>query len=113
MPERKKPRVHVRFTAADGGEWTVWDVTWSKGKHHRRPHGDPTATQRVFVNAEGVKRGYKFKPSDSRVMEEQTLERQLKASAFLPTTKEDKDAYSLSEGERRGPPTFRALPGRK
>jgi hypothetical protein len=35
----------------DGGlsTWTVWDVTWSRGKHQRRPHGDPTATQRVFV----------------------------------------------------------------
>jgi hypothetical protein len=54
------------------------------------------------------KRGYKFKPSDSRVLEEQALERQLKAAAFLPTTKADKDAYSLSEGERRGPPTFRS-----
>jgi hypothetical protein len=63
-------------------------------------------TERVFVNAEGVKRGYKFKPSDSRVFEEQTLERQLRAAAFLPATKDDMDAYSLTEGERRGPPTF-------
>jgi hypothetical protein len=28
-------------------------------EHHRRPYGDPTATERVFVNAEGVKRAYK------------------------------------------------------
>jgi hypothetical protein len=27
----------------------------------------------VFVNAQGVKRAYKFKPSDSRVLEEQAL----------------------------------------
>jgi hypothetical protein len=46
----------------------------------------------VFVNAEGVRRAYKFKPSDSRVLEEQALARQLSAAAFLPTTKEDKDA---------------------
>jgi hypothetical protein len=52
-------------------------VTWSNKKHHRRPHGDPSATERVFVNAEGVKRAYKFKPSDSRVLEEPSLERQL------------------------------------
>jgi hypothetical protein len=133
MPERKKPRVQVRFTAADGSVWTVYDVTWSNKKHHPRPHGDPTATERVFVNAEGVKRAYKFKPSDSHVLEEQSLERQLRAAAFLPTTKEDKDAYSLSEAERRTPtfhtidvkqparrappggptPPFRGLPGRK
>jgi hypothetical protein len=71
----KNPSVLVRFTASDGTTWTVWDVTWSKGKHHRRPHADPTATERVFVNADGVKRAYKFKPSDSRVLEEQALER--------------------------------------
>jgi hypothetical protein len=64
----------------------------------------------LFVNANDVKRAYKFKSSDSRVLEEQTLERQLNAAAFLPTTKEDKDAYSLSEAERRTP-TFRGLPG--
>lgn len=81
MTERKKPRVLVRFTAAEGSEWTVWDVTWSKGKHHRRPHCDSTATQRVFVNADGVKCAYEFRPSDSRVLEEQTLERQLRAAA--------------------------------
>jgi hypothetical protein len=52
-----KPRVLVRFTDADGAVWTVYDVTWSNKKHHRRPHGDPTATERVFVNAEGVKNG--------------------------------------------------------
>jgi hypothetical protein len=106
MPERKKPRVLVRFNAADGAEWTVWDVTWSNKKHHRRPHGDTTATERVFVNADGVKRAYKFKPSDSRVLEDQALERQLNAATFLPTTKEDKDAYSLGPADRRTP-TFR------
>jgi hypothetical protein len=103
MPERTRPRAHVRFAAADGSEWTVWDVTWSNKKHHRRPHGDPTATERVFVNAKGVRRAYKFKPTDSRVLEEQALERQLSAAAFLPTTNEDKDAYSLTDAERRTP----------
>jgi len=42
----------------------------------------------VSVNASGVKRAYKFKPADSRVLEEQALERQLNAAAFQPTTKE-------------------------
>jgi hypothetical protein len=64
MPERKTSRVQVRFTASDGAVWTVYDVTWSNKKHHPRPHGDATATERVFVNADGVKRAYKFKPSD-------------------------------------------------
>jgi hypothetical protein len=103
MPDRKKLPVQVRFTAADGTAWTVYDVTWSNKKHHPRPHGDPTATERVFVNPDGVKRAYKFKPSDSRVLEEQALERQLNAAAFLPRTKEDTTAYSLSEAERQVP----------
>ena len=107
MSERKKPHVHVRFTGADGVEWTVYDVTWSNKKHHRRPHADPTATERVFVNAAGVKRAYKFKPSDSRVLEDNALERQLNAASFLPTTKEEQDASSLTEAERRTP-TFRS-----
>ena len=75
MPEPRKPRVQVRFTAADGTAWTVYDVTWSNRKHHPRPHGDPTATERLFVNAAGMKRAYKFKPSDTRVLEPQALER--------------------------------------
>jgi len=103
-------RVAIRFIDSDGGVWTIYDVTWSNGKHHRRPHVDPTATERVFVNAAGVKRAYKFKPSDTRVLEEQALERQLDAAAFLPTNKEDKDAYSLTEAERRTP-TFGKGPG--
>jgi hypothetical protein len=40
----------------------------------------------------GVKRAYKFKPSDSRILEEQALERQVNAAAFMPTTEEDKAA---------------------
>jgi hypothetical protein len=40
------------------------------------------------------------------MLEEQALERQLRETSFLPTTKEDKAAYSLSEAERRTP-TFR------
>jgi hypothetical protein len=37
------------------------------------------------------------------VLEDSALERQLNAAAFLPATKEDKDAYSLSDAERRTP----------
>jgi hypothetical protein len=74
----------------------------------RRSDGDGARLRQ----REGVKRAYKFKPSDSRVLEQQALERQLNAAAFLPTTKEDKDAYSLSDAERRTP-TFRDAPGRQ
>jgi hypothetical protein len=108
MLERKPPRVLVRFTAADGVEGTIYDVTFSRGKHHRRPHGDPTATERVFVNAEGTRRAYKFKPSDSRVLEEQALERQLRASMFMPTSTGPDEAQELGPGERRSP-TFRGV----
>jgi hypothetical protein len=61
----------------------------------------------VFVNTQGVKRAYKFKPADSRALEEQTLERPLRAASFLPTTKEDPTGYSLGESER-STPTFKA-----
>jgi hypothetical protein len=85
MPDPKKPPVRVRFIAADGTTWTVWDATWSKGKFHPRPHGDPTATKRIFVNKERVRRPYTFKPGESRVLEEQALERQLGAAGYLPS----------------------------
>jgi hypothetical protein len=91
----------------------VWDVTWSKGKHHRRPHADPTATERVFVNAEGVRRSYKFKQSDSRVLAEQMLERQLNAAAFLPTEKPDTSSLSLGPSERRTPTFTDARQGQR
>jgi hypothetical protein len=108
MTARKRLPVHVRFTAADGVAWTVWDCTWSKGKHHPRAHGDPTATDRIFVNAERVKRAYRFGKNESRVFEPQALERQLKAAAFLPTQKEDASAYSLGDAEKRTP-TFHTV----
>ena len=51
MAERKKVRVLVRVTASDGAEWTIYDVTWSDKRYHRRPHGDPTATTRMNVSS--------------------------------------------------------------
>jgi hypothetical protein len=59
MPELRRLRVLVRFTAANATSGRSYDVTWSKGKHHRLPHGDPTATERVFINQQGVKRAYR------------------------------------------------------
>jgi hypothetical protein len=75
----------VRYTAADGTTWTVWDATWSNGKHHRRPHGDPTATERLLVKQASVRRAYDFRSGESRVLEEQALERQLGAAGYLPS----------------------------
>jgi hypothetical protein len=63
----------------------------------------------VFVSAEGVRRAYKFKPSDTRLLEDQALERQLRAAAFLPTEKFDPASLSLGPGERKTP-TFSGVP---
>jgi hypothetical protein len=70
----------------------------------RRSDGDGAH----LVNADGLKRAYKFKPSDSRLLEDQALERQLGASKFLPTQPVDPDALSLSPAERRTP-TFHTV----
>jgi hypothetical protein len=70
----------VYFTAADGTRYRVYDATFSNHKHHTRPIGDPTATVRVFVLKDGTERSYTFKPADSRVLEDQALERQLRAA---------------------------------
>ena len=53
---------------------------------------------------EQERQAYKLKASDSRVLQEQALERQLNAAAFLPRTKEHTDAPTRSptrSGERR------------
>lgn len=79
----KVPPVHVRFTAESGEVWTVWDTTFSKFKHHRRPHCDPSAKERVFVNAAGVRRSYTFAKNEARALEPRTLERQLRQAEFV------------------------------
>lgn len=81
--ESKKPPVLVRFTADSGEVWTVWDTTFSKFKHRRHPHCDDAARTRVFVNAAGVKRSYTFKRKESRVLEVEQLERQLREASFV------------------------------
>ena len=79
----KTPRVQVRFVAESGEVWTVWDTTYSKFKHHRRPHCDPDAKARVFVNAAGVRRSYTFGRGESRVLTPEALERQLRAAEHI------------------------------
>jgi hypothetical protein len=80
---KSAPPVLVRFTAADEIVWTVWDTGFSKSRHHRLPHCDPDAKMRVFVNGAGVKRSYTFKRNEPRMLDPQTLERQLQGSEYL------------------------------
>ena len=80
---RNRPVVLVRFTADSGEVWTVWDTTFSKFKHHRHAHCDHAARERVFVNAAGVKRSYTFKRNESRALDAQELERQLREASHV------------------------------
>jgi hypothetical protein len=80
---KKQPAVLVRFTADSGEVWTVWDTTFSKFKNHRHAHCDEAAHARVFVNAAGVKRSYTFKKNESRVLDAELLERQLREASFV------------------------------
>jgi len=81
--QKKRPPVLVRFTGASGEVWTVWDITFSKFKNHRHSHCDSVARARVFVNAAGVKRCYSFKREESRVLDPEFLERQLREAGFV------------------------------
>lgn len=82
-PTKPATPVLVRFTAESGEVWTVWDTSFRKFKHHRRPHCDPDATVRVFVNAAGVKRAYTFKRGESRVLDAREVGRQLQESGHV------------------------------
>lgn len=64
----KTEEVAVYFTDDTGVRYRVYDTTYSAGKHHRRPTGDPTATARVFVppTKEQLLRAYTFKKGESR-----------------------------------------------
>lgn len=77
--------IEVYFTATDGARYRVYDTTFTHGQHHQRPIGDPTATARVFVPRLRVdaRRVYRFKLRESRVLEQQALERQLRESEYL------------------------------
>src|SRR5207249_4049353 len=94
-PERD-PMIEVYFTAADGTKYRLYDTTFSGGKHHQRPIGDPTATARIFVPKDRteMRRSYTFKPRDSRILEEQTLERQLRESGYVAREKFDASRHS-------------------
>ena len=101
--ERAKQRgngvpIAVYFTCADGTRYRVYDTTFSGGKRQQRPVGDPAATARVFVPNGGVRRSYTFKKGDIRVLAEQTLEQQLRESAYLPS--EPPDNSKLTPGAR-------------
>lgn len=81
----KKPRVLVRFTDEHDIPWTVWDTSFSNHKHHRKAHGDEAASSRVFVNAAGVRRLYRFKSGESHTLDESELERQLRSAEYAHT----------------------------
>jgi hypothetical protein len=84
--KKNQYRVRVRFIDDDGTAWTVWDTTFSEFDHHIRPHTDSSATARVFVNAAGVKRSYTLHQGESRVLEPQALEQQLRKASFFGET---------------------------
>lgn len=86
--KKNQYRVRVRFTDDDGTAWTLWDTTFGEFEHDIRPHTDPSATARVFVNAAGVKRSYTFHKGESRVLEPQALERQLREASFVGETRD-------------------------
>lgn len=83
--------VAVYFTDDAGLRYRVYDTTYSKGKHHQRPIGDSTATERVFVPPNKVQmlRRYSFRRGESRVLEPQALARQLRESQYAPRTPPD------------------------
>ena len=83
--QKTQPVVLVRFTADSGEVWTVWDTTFSKFKHRRHVHCDEAAHARVFVNGAGVKRSYTFKKNESRLLDAEQLERQLREASFVGT----------------------------
>jgi hypothetical protein len=81
--KKTSPPVVVRFTAASGEVWSIWDVTMSKFKHVRQTHCEPLATARVFVNGAGVKRSYRFKSREPRTLAPHDLERQLAEAQLI------------------------------
>lgn len=78
--------VAVYFTDEAGLRYRVYDTTYSKGRHHPRPIGDSTATERVFVppHKEQMLRRYTFRRGESRVLEPQALARQLREAQYGP-----------------------------
>lgn len=94
MPDDTKPersekknlyRVRFRFRDDDGTVWTVWDTF----EGDVRPHTDPSATARMFVNAKGVRRSYAFL-GESHMLDVEALERQSREASLvaeMPNTK--------------------------
>lgn len=83
----RKARVLVRFTDEHDIVWTVWDASFSEHKNHRKAHGDQAASTRVFVNSAGVRRIYRFKKGETRVLAESELDRQLSSAEYAHTGK--------------------------
>lgn len=77
--------IEVYFRAQDGTGYRIYDTTFTGGTHHQRALGDPTATARVFVpkDVSQMRRSYTFKARDTRVLDDQALERQLREASYV------------------------------
>ena len=94
--------IAVYFTCAAGTKYRVYDTSFAGGKHEQRQIGDPAATARIFVPNGGMKRSYTFKRGDSRILAEQTLEQQLRESAYLPSEPFDTSTLTPDRRPRDG-----------
>jgi hypothetical protein len=94
--------IAVYFTCAAGTRYRVYDCTFSNYKHQIRPIGDPAATYRIFVPNGGMRRAYKFKKGDARILAEQTLEQQLRETEFVENERFDAVAHSRGAGQMPG-----------
>jgi hypothetical protein len=77
------------FVAPDGAAWRVTDTLYERRRHREMNLGSPKARYRCFVAPDKTRRVYEFKPGDLRRLDEDTVARQLRESAFLPTGKPD------------------------
>jgi hypothetical protein len=75
--------IQVFFTTSDGRQFRLYDATLSGGTFQQLSVGDPSATVRLFVPTDYARtcKSYTFKSLDSRVLEQETLERQLRESS--------------------------------
>lgn len=73
----------VRLHLPDGTVWTVWDATFSRFRHHRLPHGDRRATDRVFIGADGTRRLARLSATSDRSLTPEVLAAQLRGAEYV------------------------------
>lgn len=79
--EWRRPRVRLHDEA--GGVWTVWDATFRDYRFHRVRLGDPRATSRVFVAADGTLWSYRSGPLADRALTADALAAQLRGAGYV------------------------------